>query len=87
MGPKSTHLEADSPLVTRHHLNWRVKGMEKMGNLSNDELFLSLPCSMSEKAMREIRSELVKSIERVTEIVDSSAEDQLVCLNIDLFKF
>lgn len=87
MGPKSTHLEASSPLVTRHHMNWRVKGMEKMGNLSQDELFLSLPASLSEKAMREIRSELVKTVEHITGLIDNSKEEQLVCLNIDLFKF
>jgi len=87
MGPRSTHLEASSPLVTRHHMNWRVKGMEKMGNISADELFLSLPSSLSESAMKEIRKELVKTIERSTEIIDGSGETQLACLNIDFFKF
>lgn len=86
-GPKSTHLEASSPLVTRHHMNWRVKGMERMGNLSAEELFLSLPCSISEKAMKEIREELVKCIERVTSKIDAAPEEQLACLNIDFFKF
>jgi uncharacterized protein (TIGR02147 family) len=87
MGPRSTHLEASSPLVTRHHMNWRVKGMEKMGNVSPEELFLSLPASLSEKAIKDIRKELVASIERVTGIIDSSTEDSLACLNIDFFKF
>jgi uncharacterized protein (TIGR02147 family) len=87
MGPRSTHLEASSPLVTRHHMNWRVKGMERMGNISSDELFLSLPASLSEKALKEIRAELVRTIERITESIDNSSEDQLACLNIDLFKF
>ena len=87
MGPRSTHLEASSPLVTRHHMNWRVKGMEKMGNVSADELFLSLPASLSERAMKEIRKELVIAIEQITGIIDGSTEDQLACLNIDFFKF
>jgi uncharacterized protein (TIGR02147 family) len=86
-GPKSTHLEASSPLVTRHHMNWRVKGMERMGNISAHELFLSLPCSISEKAMIDIREELVKSIERITAHIDAAPEEQLACLNIDFFKF
>jgi hypothetical protein len=68
-------------------MNWRVKGMEKMENVSHDELFLSLPASLSQKAMKDIRGELVKAIERITEIIDSSTEDQLACLNIDFFKF
>ena len=37
-----------------------------MGNLGPDELFLSLPCSLSEGVMKEkeIERELVKTIEK-----------------------
>ena len=61
--------------------------VEKMGNVSPEELFLSLSSSLSQSAMKEIRKELVKAIERSTEIIDGSSEDQLACLNIDFFKF
>lgn len=87
MGPKSTHLESTSPLVTRHHMNWRVKGMEKMGRISSQELFVSLPCSVSEESIFLIRKELIEAIERITNHIDHAKEEQLACLNIDWFKF
>ena len=85
MGPSSTHLEASSPLVSRHHLNWRMKGIEKMEHFSSEELFLTLPCSLNLPAMKAIRKELVDVIERVTKIVDDAPSERVACFNIDFF--
>ena len=87
MGPQSTHLEASSPLISRHHINWRLKAIEKLPAISGDELCLSMPCSLSPKALKEIRKEFVETIERVTKLIDEAPCEQLACLNIDLIKF
>ena len=87
MGPSSTHLEASSPLISRHHTNWRLKAIEHVEHLSTEELCLSMPCSLSQKALREIRKELVECIDRLTKTIDEAPCEQLACLNIDLFKF
>ena len=85
MGPKSTHIEASSPLVTRHHTNWRLKALENMENLSAEELFYTGPMTLSRSSMKKIRAELVTCIENSTrEAIDSSSEN-LACLNIDFF--
>lgn len=86
MGPSTTHLEANSPLITRHHMNWRLKAIEKMDRLSTDELCLSMPCSLSEKSIKEIRKMLIESIEKVSRQIDVGPEENLACLNIDWFK-
>ena len=87
MGPSSTHLEATSPLVSRHHMNWRLRGIENMDNLEPSELFLTMPCSIDAKALKHIRKELVECIERVTKLIDDAPSEELACLNIDFFKF
>ncbi len=87
VGPRSTHLEAGSPLVSRHHMNWRLRGIENMEGLDPSELFLTMPCSLDAKALKLIRKELVDVIERVSKIVDDAATEEVACLNIDLFKF
>jgi len=87
MGPSSTHLEASSPLISRLHTNWRLKAIEKFPSLTSQELCLSMPCSMSESAFKEIRKDLVDCIERITKVIDSSPSDHLACVNIDFFKF
>jgi uncharacterized protein (TIGR02147 family) len=86
MGPKSTHLEAASPLIVRHHTNWRLKAIERMEQLTANELCLSMPCSLSESSTKAIRKELVDVIERITQIIDTSSEERLQCLNIDWFQ-
>jgi hypothetical protein len=30
VGPKLTHVGADSPFVIKHHQNWRLKGFNQM---------------------------------------------------------
>ena len=87
MGPSSTHLEAGSPLVSRHHMNWRLRGIENMEGLDASELFLTMPCSLDAKNLKLIRKELVEVIERITKLIDAAPSEELACLNIDLFRF
>jgi len=85
MGPRMTHLEASSPLVTRHHSNWRLKGIENMDGLEPEELFYTGPMTISLASMKIIRKELLTTIENIAREVSSSPSEQLACLNIDWF--
>ncbi|MGE3975630.1 MAG: TIGR02147 family protein [Bdellovibrionales bacterium] len=87
IGPKSTHVESTSPLVNRHHANWRIKGLQKMGHMDSEELFFTGPLSLSKKALEEIRSDLTNFIQDTTMKVKESDSEILACLNIDWFKF
>jgi hypothetical protein len=39
VGPQRTHLENDSPFVTKHHQNWRLKSMTEMANHKDIDLY------------------------------------------------
>lgn len=84
-GPRNTHLEANSPMVGRHHQNWRMKGFEKMGDMKSTELFLTMPATMSEKDVFILREKIVSFIEDFVKIIDSSKGEKMYCLNIDWF--
>jgi uncharacterized protein (TIGR02147 family) len=86
MGPKRTHLEAGSPLIARHHTNWRLKGFENMEELGPEELFYSGPMAVSKEVMLEIRKDLVDLIDQMVKKVGDSKSEELACLNIDFFK-
>ncbi|HVK60100.1 MAG TPA: TIGR02147 family protein, partial [Bdellovibrionales bacterium] len=86
MGPKRTHIESTSPLVSRHHANWRIKGFESMEDLSPEELFYTGPMAVSTEAMAEVRKDLTDVIDRMVKKVGDSKSEQLACLNIDFFK-
>lgn len=87
MGPQSTHLEAASPLVARHHINWRQKAIEKMHHLEKDELCFTSPLSLSRADFEKVRKLLMKTVEDAFEIVDPSPSEQVAILNIDWLKY
>lgn len=86
-GPKKTHLEANSYLIKNRQIQWRLRGFEKMDDLLDDELFYTAPMSLSKKAIVEIRDELLKTVQRVVATVEQSDSEEVMCLNIDWFRF
>lgn len=87
MAVRQTHLEADSPLVQRHHANWRLKAMHRHENLTEAELCYTGPMSLSFDDFGRIRELLVQLVQQTTKIAKTSEEQMLGCLNIDWFKF
>ncbi len=88
MGPARIHIGSDSPLLSRHHLNWRLKSFDRMNKYDpRKELFFTGPYSLSEELVGKIRKELVETIDRLTKQVVESESETLACLNIDWFQF
>lgn len=85
-GPRITHLEANSPLVSRHHTNWRLKGFEHMMDVKPDDLFYTGPMVLSESLQKEVRKNLVSLIEKNLKTIEGCPDEVLCCLNIDWFK-
>lgn len=83
MGPARTHVPADSPLVARHHSNWRLKALEYLPTLQERDLFFTSPMTVSRRDRDRIRELLGDLIESIAQIVDKSDPEILTCLNID----
>lgn len=86
IGPNRTHLEKNSPMISRHHTNWRVKAIERAGEISDDELMFSGPLSCSEKDFKKLRERMTEVISEVAETVKKTDPEHLVCFSIDFFK-
>ncbi len=85
-GTTFVYIANDSPLVVKHHTNWRMKAIQKMDSRETRELFFTSPMSMSIEDFAKIREILSKSIEKSLEICKASPAKEVVCLNIDLFR-
>lgn len=86
-GAKSTYIEANSPLVPRHHGNWRVKAMERHPVLkSRTELSYTAPMSLAAADVIKVREILIGAIELTDKVVIPSACEKAFCLNIDWFE-
>ena len=48
------HLEYGSPYLSRHHMNWRVRSLERIDDLTDEELMFTSPFSVSKKDFLKI---------------------------------
>lgn len=86
-GPQMTHLPADSPIVSRHHGNWRVKAMERHPQLNRTrELAYTAPMTLSEADALKVRAMLADLVQRTDEVVGPSPSEKLYCMCLDWFE-
>lgn len=85
MGPQRTHLSSESPLITRHHMNWRVKEIEKVDTLDPKELMFTAPMSISHKDSRKVRKAILNFADEISDIVSKTKPEKLSCLNVSWF--
>ncbi len=83
VGDTSTYVSRESPFVRSHHLNWRLKAIEQLAHIPEEELVFSNSIALSQKDFLEIREELVKFIERFRKLADPSPAEQVCFLNVD----
>lgn len=76
----------DSPLLKRHHVNWRLQSLKKIESINEDELCFTFPMSLSQKDFILVREELVKTLQRIQAVAKSSISEEVVFLNIDCLK-
>jgi uncharacterized protein (TIGR02147 family) len=86
-GVSRIFLGNDSPMITRHHTNWRMRAIDSLDRDLKNDLHLSTVLSLSHEDAIHLKEFLVKSIQKAREIAASSSKDQEVqCLCVDLFK-
>lgn len=86
-GPKQTHVGHQSPLVSRHHQNWRLQGFSKMIDSEDKNLFFTAPMSLSHETAEQIRQKIPGFIEEIIKLVRPSPSETIRCLNIDWFDY
>lgn len=86
-GLKQTHVGHQSPLVSRHHQNWRLQGFSKMIDAEDKNLFFTAPMSLSYETAELIRQKIPGFIEEIIKIVRPSPSEVVRCLNIDWFDY
>jgi len=85
-GPTRIHLPADSPLVTKHHSNWRLQALQSMDSFHPSSLHYSSVMSLSQEAIEKIRTILLQAIETSEPIIKEAKEETVCVLAMDLFE-
>lgn len=84
-GPTRMHLPADSPLISKHHSNWRMRAIESLDHSSRQHLHYSSVMSLSHDAAEKIRSLLLQAIQECEPVIRDAKEETVFALAIDLF--
>jgi len=87
MGLKRTYLDSRSPLIARHHANWRLQAIERYDSMDQQtDLAFTCPMTLSEEDAKKIREILLAKIEEIMKVNADSPSEQLRVLNIDWLK-
>lgn len=79
------HLEKDSPLIARHHSNWRLRALTSLDEVQDSNFHYSSVVSVSKKDAVRVREHMMKALVEMTEIIKPSKEEELVSLCLDMF--
>ena len=86
IGPRRIHLGRDSPLITRHHSNWRLQSLIAMDQPQAKALHYSSVVSLAKADVEKIKDLLLDALSQSEEILSASKEEEVYCLCLDLFE-
>lgn len=86
-GQARMHLGADSPVISKHHINWRLRAMQSLDvQKKNEDLHYSSVVSISKEDSQVIKSMLVSAIEKAKITIRESPAEELYSFCLDFFK-
>ena len=85
MRSQHIHLEYGSPYLGRHHANWLVKSLQRVDDLTEEEMIFTSPFSVSKKDFLKIREQLLQVIKATSAVIKDSPAEDIACINLELF--
>ena len=85
-GETKIHLEKNSPLISKHHTNWRMYAIRSFDNESENDLHFSSVFTLTEKDADQIRDILLGAIEQSVSVIKDAKEEQTMAMTLDFFK-
>jgi uncharacterized protein (TIGR02147 family) len=85
-GKTSIHLGTDSPLIVKHHTNWRLQAVRSLERHAGKNLNYSSVTTLSETDAGEIRELLTKTIEKSKKIIKDSPDERVYSFCLDFFE-
>lgn len=79
------HLPADSPLVAKHHTNWRMRAIDSLDRNGKVDLHYSSVMSISQDAAEKIRAILLQAIENCEPVIRDAKDEGIYTVTLDLF--
>jgi uncharacterized protein (TIGR02147 family) len=85
IGSTRIHLSNGSPMLPRHHANWRMKAIERVDNQKSHELHYSAVLGISRKDVKALKDRLLQLLEDFEPVIERSKEEEPIAFLMDLF--
>lgn len=85
-GTSRIHLPNDSPLISKHHSNWRIKCLQSLESEVAADLHYSSVVTLSKQDVTKIKSEMVKTIQALKATIRESPAESIYSLSMDFFE-
>ncbi len=80
------HVGTDSPLLSKHHTNWRLQSIRALEKDKKESLHYSSVIGISNADVEKMKALLLGTLEKSSELVRVSKEEDLHVLNLDFFR-
>lgn len=85
IGHQRTYIDRGSIYFLKHHLNWRMKSIERSEVATTDEKLYTVTMSVSQNDFVKIKDEISKLLNEILKISKTTEPEKLVCFNCDFF--
>lgn len=86
IGEQRIHLDQSSPLLPRHHANWRMRAIEAVDRKRPEDLHFSGVYGLSRADAQKLKTMLLEFLEKANPIAVASREEFPYALLLDLFR-
>lgn len=87
VGVTRIHLNRRSPLIDRHHTNWRLHGIDSLDNVEDkNAVHYTSVVSLSQQDLGRVQRLLIDALETYNSIVHDSKDEALACMTLDWFE-
>lgn len=85
IGATRIHLAQGSPMLARHHANWRMRAIEKVDHEKAQDLHYSAVLGISKKDVKIFKESLLELLQKFESVIEKSEVEEPVGLLLDLF--
>ena len=87
VGKSHISLSSDSPLLTKHHANWRQRAIASLDKEeTRQDLHYSAVVSLSRKDSDKLKEEIMELLKKHRDLIRDSKEETVFAYTIDLFE-
>jgi uncharacterized protein (TIGR02147 family) len=84
-GETNLYITSTSPFISKHHSNWRIKGIQSLDKIKEKDLHYSGVITCSEEDVLKIKDIMIQAIEKIRETVKQSKDETSYVYTLDLF--